>query len=62
MPCNNYLEDHEMPSHTASERKKKRQAIVHKKHGHFHDGLNPRLVEERKTSPKPKKKPKRRTK
>ena len=51
-----------MPSHTTSERKKKRQAIAHKKHGHFHGGLNPGLVEENKTSPKPVPKPKRRTK
>ncbi len=49
-----------MPKHTEAERKKARKGIAaHRKHGHFHGGLNPRLVEERKTSPRPKPKPKR---
>ncbi len=47
-----------MSSLTKSERKKQQAAARHM-HGHFSSGLNPRLVEERTTSPKPKKKPKR---
>ena len=55
-----------MPSHTEAERKKKRQGIAHKKHGHghFQGGLNPRLVETREVAPRTSSKPvpKRRTK